>query len=43
MFLHSTKLVVLDREGRMRATFDGEDPQVIPRVVETVRKLARGG
>jgi protein SCO1/2 len=43
LFLHSTKLVVLDRAGRLRATFDGEDPEVVPRIVEAVRKLAREG
>jgi protein SCO1/2 len=40
LFLHSTKLVVLDRGGRLRATFDGEDPAVIPQVVAAVRQLA---
>lgn len=40
MFLHSTKLVVLDEQGQLRATFDGEDPEVIPQVVATVKQLA---
>lgn len=43
MFLHSTKLVVLDREGRLRATFDGEDPAAIPQVVAAARALAKEG
>jgi protein SCO1/2 len=39
MFLHSTKLIVLDGQGQLRATFDGEDPEVIPQMVATVKQL----
>lgn len=41
LFLHSTKLVVLDRQGRLRGLFDGEDPTSVARTVGLVRRLLR--
>jgi protein SCO1/2 len=37
---HSTSLVVIDREGRMRGYVDGRDPSVVPGLVREVRRIA---
>ncbi|MHB9008788.1 MAG: SCO family protein [Limisphaerales bacterium] len=39
LFLHSTKLVVIDGEGQVRAAFDGEDASSVKRVTEAVHAL----
>lgn len=43
LFLHSTKLVVIDGEGRVRAAFDGEDAASVKRVTEVVNALLEQG
>jgi protein SCO1/2/putative membrane protein len=37
---HSTSLVLVDREGRMRGYVDGRDAQVVPELVSAARRLA---
>lgn len=41
LFIHSTRFVVVDKQGRIRAFFDGERPEVQPEIISTVRRLAR--
>jgi len=41
LFLHSTKLVLIDQQGRIRAYFDGETSQCIPAVLAAIRQLGR--
>ncbi len=41
LFIHSTKFVVVDGEGGVRAVFDGTDPGARPRLQETLRRLVR--
>lgn len=39
LFIHSTRLVLVDGVGRVRGTFDGEDAEVVPRVVRATEAL----
>lgn len=39
LFVHSTRLALVDGAGRVRAFFDGEDPDVVPTVVAAIRHL----
>ena len=41
LFLHSTKLILLDPRGRLRGVYDGENPKVVSQLVPAVRKLLR--
>jgi len=41
LFLHSTKLVLIDQQGRIRAYFDGDTTQCLPAVLAAIRQLAR--
>ena len=41
LFIHSTRFVVVDKQGRIRAFFDGERPEVQPEIIAVVRRLAR--
>lgn len=43
LFLHSTKVVLVDRRGRVRAAYDGEDPEALRRVTGDLRRLEREG
>jgi cytochrome oxidase Cu insertion factor (SCO1/SenC/PrrC family) len=38
---HSTKLVLVDRRGRIRGYFDGTDPQAVGRLRDAAVRLAR--
>jgi len=40
LFLHSTKLVLIDQKGRIRAYFDGDTTQCIPAVLGAIKQLA---
>jgi protein SCO1/2 len=41
-FIHSTRLVLIDRNGKLRGlSFDGTEKQVIPDVLRAVEKLLR--
>lgn len=42
LFLHSTKLVLVDGEGRLRGVFDGEDPAVVGRLLAAIERLTSG-
>lgn len=41
MFIHSTRFALVDRHGRVRAFFDGEDAQTPQKAAETVQKLLK--
>lgn len=41
LFLHSTRLVLVDQAGRIRAFFDGEAPADVDRLVKAIRQLER--
>jgi protein SCO1/2 len=41
LFIHSTRLVLVDGLGRVRATYDGESPEAIPGALSDLRGLAR--
>lgn len=43
LFIHSTKLVLLDERGRLRAIYDGEDTNAHPRILADLAALAREG
>lgn len=43
LFLHTTKVVLVDRQGQVRAAYDGEDPEALRRVPDDLRRLARDG
>jgi protein SCO1/2 len=38
-FLHSTRIVIVDRRGRVRGYFDGTDPKTPERVVNAVKSI----
>jgi cytochrome oxidase Cu insertion factor (SCO1/SenC/PrrC family) len=40
--LHSPKLTLIDREGRIRGYFDGTDPAAVGRLRDAAVRLARG-
>lgn len=39
LFIHSTKFVLVDRQGALRGVFDGEDPDSKPRILAAIRAL----
>lgn len=41
LFIHSTKVVLVDGAGRVRAAYDGEDPAAAERILADVRRLER--
>jgi protein SCO1/2 len=41
LFIHSTKIVLVDRQGRVRGYFDGDDPQFSEQVQSSIRQLER--
>ncbi len=41
LFIHSTKFVLVDRLGRVRGYFDGDDPQSTPEILSAVKTLER--
>jgi protein SCO1 len=42
MFIHSTRIVLVDGRGRLRAVgFDGTDAQAVPQVLQAVDQLVR--
>ena len=38
---HTTRFVVLDRQARIRAYFDGLEETSVEQVIETISRLAR--
>ncbi len=43
LFLHSTRIVLVDQSGRMRATYDGLTPQSKGRILQDIESLLREG
>jgi protein SCO1/2 len=41
LFIHSQKFVVVDRNGRIRAYIDGDEPQTVPKITSVVAALLR--
>jgi protein SCO1 len=41
LFIHSTKLVLIDKEGRIRGYFDGETQDSVAQVIAAANNLAR--
>ena len=41
LFIHSTKIVLIDRHGRVRGYFDGDDPQFSQQIQAAVRDLQK--
>lgn len=41
LFVHSTRFVLVDGEGRVRGYFDGDDPQSSDRIISSVRQLEK--
>ena len=41
LFLHSTKFVLVDQQGRVRGWFDGEKPESKPAIVSAIKTLLR--
>jgi protein SCO1/2 len=41
LFIHSTRFVVVDKAGIVRASFDSTDPDTRDKVLSSVRKLLR--
>jgi len=39
LFVHSTRFSVMDRQGRIRGSFDGADPESKPQILAAVREL----
>jgi protein SCO1/2 len=39
LFVHSTKLVLVDAQGRVRAAYDGEDPAARDQVLADLHRL----
>lgn len=42
LFLHSTRVVLVDAEGRVRASYDGEDPAALEAVLGDLHRLGAG-
>jgi len=43
LFLHSTKFVLIDQQGRIRGWFEGENPASKPEIVRAIKTLLREG
>jgi protein SCO1/2 len=41
LFIHSTKLVLLDKEGRIHGYYDGETPDSVAQIVTDAKNLSR--
>ena len=41
LFVHSTRFVVVDKQGRVRGSFDGTVPSSRPKIVEAIQTLLR--
>ena len=41
LFIHSTKIVLVDPHGRVRGYFDGDDPQFAEQIQSSVRQLQK--
>ena len=41
LFIHSTLFVIVDKQGRLRGSFENDDPQLKKKVISAVRKLLR--
>lgn len=41
LFIHSTKFVLVDKLGRVRGYFDGDDPNSTPQILSAVKSLQR--
>ena len=41
LFIHSTIFVIVDRQGRLRGSFEYDDPQMKQKIMVAVRKLLR--
>jgi protein SCO1/2 len=41
LFVHSTLFVVVDKEGRLRGSFEGDDPALHSKLIAAVKRLAR--
>jgi len=41
LFIHSTKVILIDRAGRVRGAFDGEDPGARPAIRAAVEAVVR--
>jgi protein SCO1/2 len=39
LFIHSTKFVVVDPQGQVRAVFEGTEPESRPKLLETIERL----
>jgi protein SCO1/2 len=39
LFIHSTKFVVVDKQGQVRAVFEGTEPESRPKLLETIERL----
>ncbi|MDB6038014.1 MAG: electron transport protein SCO1/SenC, partial [Verrucomicrobiales bacterium] len=39
LFIHSTIFVVVDKHGRMRATFETDEPDAKTRILDAVKRL----
>ena len=43
LFVHSTLFVVVDKQGRIRATFEGTEPSSVSRILEAIGVLVKEG
>ncbi len=41
LFVHSTRFAVVDRQGRVRGSFDGVEPESRPKVLDAVKALLK--
>jgi protein SCO1 len=41
LFIHSTKMVLIDKEGRIRGYFDGDAPESVAQAIDAAKNLAR--
>lgn len=41
LFIHSNKFIIVDKQGRIRAFFDGDSPESNPQIVATVKQLLK--
>jgi protein SCO1/2 len=41
LFIHSTRFVLVDQKSRVRAFFDGDTPESIPKILSAVGQLSR--
>jgi protein SCO1/2 len=39
---HSTRFILVDREGRIRGYYDSEEPEAVPRLAADIRALRQG-